>query len=236
MNRLFYALFLAAALAGCQSSPNASPEAATTTAPTAAEPTTEPESAPIEEGAQFGIAIQPGATTADGKGVATFAGGCFWCMEPPFEKLDGVISVTSGYTGGKEQHPKYKQVASGATGHTESVLVIYDPAKVTYDQLLETYWRSFDPTDAGGQFADRGPQYRPEIFYHSEEQKAAAQASKQKLAESGVFEKPIVVPMTPAAEFWPAEEYHQDYYKKDPTHYKRYRKGSGREAFLADHW
>ncbi|HEX9654149.1 MAG TPA: peptide-methionine (R)-S-oxide reductase MsrB [bacterium] len=167
---------------------------------------------------------------------ATFAGGCFWCVEAPFEKVDGVKSVISGYTGGQKQNPKYEEVGGGSTGHLEAVQITYDPAKITYRQLLEVYWRQFDPTDAGGSFYDRGTQYTSAIFYHNEEQKKLAEASKKALAESGRFDKPIVTPIRPATTFYPAEEYHQDYYKKNPEHYQRYRKGSGRDAFIKKHW
>ena len=168
--------------------------------------------------------------------VATFAGGCFWCMEPPFEKLEGVISVVSGYTGGTQKNPTYEQVSSGKTGHAESVQVRYDPGKVTYEQLLDVFWRQIDPTDAGGQFADRGRQYRSAIFCHDARQRELAERSKVELAKSGKFTKPILTAIEPAGEFYPAEEYHQDYYKKNPEHYQAYRRGSGREAFLAETW
>ncbi len=168
--------------------------------------------------------------------VAIFAGGCFWCMEPPFEKLDGVKSVTSGYTGGPEIDPTYQQVSSGQTGHTEAVKIVYDPMKVSFSELIEVYWRQIDPTDAGGQFADRGSQYRPAIFFTSEEQRAIAEDSKKRLARSGVFRKPIVVSIVEAGPFYDAEEYHQDFYKKDPVRYKSYRRGSGREGFLEATW
>jgi len=167
---------------------------------------------------------------------ATFAGGCFWCMEAPFEKLDGVQSVISGYTGGEEKHQTYSQVSSGKTGHIESVQVTYDPEKVAYQQLLDVYWRQFDPTDAGGSFYDRGHQYTSAIFYHNEKQKELAEASKKALEASARFDKPIVTPIRPAMTFYPAEEYHQDYYKKKPEHYQRYRKGSGRDRFIEKHW
>jgi peptide methionine sulfoxide reductase msrA/msrB len=167
---------------------------------------------------------------------ATFAGGCFWCMEPPFEKLDGVIEVVSGYTGGQEKNPTYQEVASGGTGHTEAIQILYDPSKVTYGDLLDVFWRQINPTDPGGQFADRGSQYRTGIFYHDEEQKRLAEDSKRSLEESGKFEKPIATEITEAAEFYRAEDYHQDYYKKNSTHYKRYRTGSGREAYLKATW
>ncbi|TDL30712.1 peptide-methionine (R)-S-oxide reductase [Jeotgalibacillus sp. S-D1] len=168
--------------------------------------------------------------------VATFAGGCFWCMEPPFEKLAGVRDAVSGYTGGKEKNPAYKEVSSGSTGHTEAVQVIYDPTVISYEDLLEVYWRQIDPTDADGQFVDQGAQYRPEIFVHNEEQRKAAQASKEDLAESGRFEEDIVVPVTDAVTFYVAEDYHQDYYKKSSDRYEFYRKNSGRDQFLDRTW
>jgi len=175
-------------------------------------------------------------TQTDGLAEAIFAGGCFWCMEPPFEKLDGVASVTSGYTGGKETGPSYKEVSSGRTGHVEAVQVKYDPARISYAYLLEVFWRQINPTDDGGQFADRGKQYRTGIYVHDREQRKLAEASKQKLEKSGIFKKPIVTQIISAGAFYPAEEYHQDYYKKNPSHYKRYRRGSGREGFLESVW
>jgi len=167
---------------------------------------------------------------------ATFAGGCFWCMEPPFEALEGVVSVTSGYTGGKETGPSYEEVSSGRTGHVEAVEVKYDPALVSYQYLLKVFWRQIDPTDDGGQFADRGKQYRTAIFVHDREQRDLAEASKRELAESGIFKVPIVTKIRWAEPFYAAEAYHQDYYKKNPTSYKRYRAGSGRDAFLKSVW
>ena len=167
---------------------------------------------------------------------AIFAGGCFWCMQPPFDYTEGVITTIAGYSGGKEKDPTYKEVSHGKTGHAESVEVIYDPKIVSYDKLLEVYWMNIDPTDAGGQFADRGKQYRPAIFYLNEDQKKAAQASKEKLEESGKFDKPIVVEITEATEFWDAEEYHQMFYKKNYTRYHSYKIGSGREGFIERHW
>ncbi len=163
---------------------------------------------------------------------ATFAGGCFWCIEPPFDKLDGVIDTIAGYTGGNVKNPTYEQVSTGTTGHAEAVEIIYDPEVVSYEKLLEVFWLNIDPTDAGGQFADRGSQYRPEIFYHSEAQRKAAEASKKKLDESGKFGNPVVVAITEAAEFYPAEEYHQSYYKKNELRYKMYKYGSGRQSFI----
>ncbi|WP_367897931.1 peptide-methionine (S)-S-oxide reductase MsrA [Leptospira sp. WS58.C1] len=168
--------------------------------------------------------------------TAIFAGGCFWCMEGPFEKLPGVISVISGYTGGKEKNPTYEDVGYGRTGHRESVLITYDPKKIEYSKLLDTYWRQIDPTDPGGQFADRGNQYKTAIYYKNEAQKKLAQEFKDKIGASGKFSSPIVVEILPASEFYPAEEYHQDYYKKNPAHYKQYRKGSGREDYVKEVW
>ncbi len=168
--------------------------------------------------------------------IAVFAGGCFWCMEPPFEKENGVIEVLSGYTGGTKKNPTYEEVSAGVTGHTESVQVKYDPAKISYERLLEVFWKSMDPTDAEGQFVDRGKQYRPAIFYFSEEQKKIALASKEKLSTSKRFPKPIVVEITAASEFTPAEEYHQHYYRKNPVRYKYYRFRSGRDEFLKKYW
>ncbi len=167
---------------------------------------------------------------------ATFAGGCFWCMEPPFEKVDGVYDAISGYAGGKKENPKYKDVASGKTKHREAVQVLYDPKKISYEDLLEIYWRSFDPTDAGGSFVDRGFHYSSAIWYHNEEQRKVAEASKKKLMESGRFKKPIVTPIIAATTFYKAEEYHQDYYKKSSLKYKYYRYRSGRDQFIAKTW
>lgn len=168
--------------------------------------------------------------------VATFAGGCFWCMEPPFDALDGVISTVSGYTGGRLEKPTYEQVSSGGTGHTEAIQIQYDPEKVTYEKLLEVFWVNVDPTDGAGQFCDRGSQYRAGIFYHTEEQREAAQESKRKLKESGRLAKPVVTPIEPASTFYAAEDYHQDYYKKNPIRYKFYRTGCGRDRVLKKLW
>ena len=163
--------------------------------------------------------------------TATLAGGCFWCIESDFEKVDGVIEAVSGYTGGDEPNPTYKQVSAGGTGHTEAVQVHYDPDKITYKELLDVFWRHMDPTDAGGQFVDRGSQYRPAIFYHDEEQKRIAEESKAELEKSGRFTKPIATEIVPLTKFYTAEEYHQDYYSKNPLRYKMYRYGSGRDQF-----
>ncbi|WP_265013624.1 peptide-methionine (S)-S-oxide reductase MsrA [Marinobacter zhanjiangensis] len=168
--------------------------------------------------------------------VATFAGGCFWCVEAGFEKIPGVVEAVSGYAGGTEPSPTYEQVASGQTSHTEAVQVYYDPDKMTYEGLLEGFWRFMDPTDADGQFVDRGQQYRPAIFYHNEEQKRAAEASKQALAESGRYDDPVVIEITELDQFYDAEKYHQDYYKKNPIRYKVYTFNSGRFQFIDEYW
>ncbi|MGQ7269035.1 peptide-methionine (R)-S-oxide reductase MsrB [Marinobacter nauticus] len=166
--------------------------------------------------------------------VATFAGGCFWCVEAGYEKIPGVVEAVSGYAGGEEKSPTYKQVSSGRTGHTEAVQVYYDPDKMTYEGLLAGLWRMMNPTDLEGQFVDRGRQYRPTIFYHNEEQKRLAEAAKQALEASGVYDKPVVIPIEPLKRFYPAEEYHQDYYKKNPVRYKFYTFNSGRYQFIEE--
>ena len=168
--------------------------------------------------------------------TATFAGGCFWCMTPPFEKLEGVEKVISGYTGGHVADPTYEQVVSETTGHRESVEVIYDPTKISYEKLLDVFWRQINPTDGGGQFVDRGESYTSAIFYHNEEQKRLADESKKKLERSGRFDKPIVTEILPAGPFYPAEQYHQDYWKKNPVRYKFYRYNSGRDQYLEKTW
>jgi methionine-S-sulfoxide reductase len=167
---------------------------------------------------------------------ATFAGGCFWCMQPPLDAQAGVISTVVGYEGGNTEHPTYEEVSSGRTGHLEAIEVVYDPKKVTYNQLLDIFWRQIDPTQVGGQFADHGSQYVTAVFYHNEEQKKAAELSKKNLNDSGLFDKPIVTAVLPAKTFWPAEEYHQKYYLKKTLHYKLYKQGSGREAFIEKKW
>jgi len=169
-------------------------------------------------------------------GVAIFAGGCFWCMEPPFDALDGVLSTTSGYTGGTVDDPTYEQVSAGGTGHAEAIRIEYDPSKVTYRELLEVFWHNVDPTDEGGQFCDRGGQYRSAIFVLDADQRAAAEASKRALEARRPFDAPIVTPIVDAGTFWPAEAYHQDYSEKNPLRYKYYRWGCGRDARLAELW
>lgn len=168
--------------------------------------------------------------------VATFAGGCFWCMVSPFEEYPGVVEVLSGYTGGAVPNPTYEQVCRGGTGHVEAVQITYDPEVLPYETLLDMYWRQIDPTDPGGQFCDKGESYKTAIFYHTAQQKEAAVASKKELAASGRFSAPVVTPILPAKEFWPAEDYHQGFYRKNPAHYKSYRRNSGRDEFLREHW
>lgn len=168
--------------------------------------------------------------------TATFAGGCFWCSEADFQKIPGVIEVVSGYTGGHKENPTYEEVCSGTTGHVEAVQIRYDPSRVSYRGLLNVFWRHMDPTDPGGQFADRGPQYRTVIFYHDEEQKKEAEASKAELERSGIFRKPIVTEIRPAGPFYRAEDYHQQYSLKNPERYRAYRWGSGRDRFIVETW
>jgi peptide-methionine (S)-S-oxide reductase len=167
---------------------------------------------------------------------ATFAGGCFWCIEADFEKVDGVISVTSGYTGGKVTNPTYKQVSAGKTGHTEAVRVVFDPQIVSYDELLAVFWRNIDPTVTDRQFCDVGNQYRSGIFFHNEAQREAAESSRTELKKAKPFNDPIVTEITAGTAFYPAEVYHQDYYKKNPLRYSYYRKGCGRDRRLAELW
>ena len=167
---------------------------------------------------------------------ATFSGGCFWCTEADLEKLPGVVKVISGYTGGNKENPTYEEVSSGTTGHVEAVQVYYDPSKITYEKLLDFFWKHIDPTDPGGQFVDRGPQYRSIIFYHDEDQKRLAEKSKETLDKSGRFNKPVVTEIIKFTKFYEAEEYHQDYYKKHPLKYSYYRYWSGRDQFLSKVW
>ncbi len=168
--------------------------------------------------------------------IATFAGGCFWCTEADFEKLAGVVKVISGYAGGEKENPTYEEVSSGKTGHVETVQVYYDSTQITYEELLEYFWKHIDPTDGGGQFVDRGPQYRSVIFYNDEAERKMAENSKEALAKSGRFNKPIATEIVKLTQFFEAEEYHQDYYKNHPLRYKYYRYGSGRDQFLTKAW
>ena len=177
-----------------------------------------------------------GDERAKGLARATFAGGCFWCMEPPFDKLEGVVSTTSGYAGGIVENPTYEQVASGGTGHAEVVQVAFDPGKVSYERLLEVFWRNVDPLDKGGQFCDRGLQYRSAIFYEDEDQQRAALASRERLERSGRLSGPIVTGVVPLRAFYPAEEYHQDFYLKNVRKYWSYRAGCRRDERLKQLW
>ena len=181
---------------------------------------------------------QTSATPAVGAGLAkaTFAGGCFWCMERPFDTLDGVISTTSGYTGGDRRHPTYGDVSSGRTAHAEAVEVVYDPAKITYAQLLDVFWRNIDPLTRNRQFCDHGAQYRTAIFFHDAEQERLSRESKRRIDESGRFGAPAVTEIVEAAAFWAAEDYHQDHYLKNPIRYKFYRLGCGRDRRLEELW
>jgi peptide methionine sulfoxide reductase msrA/msrB len=184
---------------------------------------------------QEGVA---GAMTTESENLkkATFAGGCFWCTEADFEKLPGVMKVVSGYTGGQKENPTYAEVSSGTTGHLEAVQVYYDPSRISYEELLDTFWKHIDPTDGGGQFVDRGPQYRSAVFYHDDEQRRLAEKSKEALGKSGKFKKPIATEVLQFTRFHEAEEYHQDYYKNHSFRYGIYRHGSGRDQFLEQVW
>ncbi|WP_347488696.1 peptide-methionine (R)-S-oxide reductase MsrB [Desulfoscipio sp. XC116] len=168
--------------------------------------------------------------------LATFAGGCFWCLVAPFLQLPGVVKVVSGYTGGHKESPTYEEVCSNKTGHHEAVQITFNPDLCSYEKLLDTYWRQIDPTDPGGQFADRGPSYQTAIFYHNRTQKQQAEASKKAIEESGRFDLPIATQIIEASEFYSAEEYHQSYHQKNPVHYGVYRRGSGRESFIKKYW
>lgn len=187
----------------------------------------------MEKGKERRIFMEKESTAIE---IATFAGGCFWCLEADFEKRPGVIKVISGYTGGNKAHPTYEEVCTGKTGHVEAVQIYYNPKKITYEELLQIFWRNIDPTDAEGQFVDRGPQYRTAIFYHNEEQRKLAEKSKEELRKSGRFTKPIVTEIKKFTKFYEAEAYHQDYFKKEPFRYELYRKGSGRDSFCQMIW
>ncbi len=176
------------------------------------------------------------AAGREGLARATFAGGCFWCMEPPFDKLDGVISTTSGYIDGHVKNPTYQQVSAGVTGHTEAVEIVFDPAKISYAELLEVFWRNIDPLAVDRQFCDRGSQYRTGIYTHDEEQLRLAEESKDALVRSQRFDRPIATEIESAPEFYAAEDYHQDYYQKNPVRYKMYRTGCGRDSRLRELW
>ncbi len=224
LSAFFFAAFLALTLAACADGGAAS-RAGT--------------SGPAGEHGRTPTALDPVAQSdperRTGTEVATFAGGCFWCMETAFEGLDGVVSVTSGYAGGGEPRPSYEQVSSGTTGHAESVQIVYDPSKISYRKLLEIFWRNIDPTTPDRQFCDAGHQYRPAIFWHDATQQALAEESKRRLERSGRFER-VVTAIAPLDRFWPAEAYHQDFWKKDPVRYKAYRSGCGRDRRLEELW
>ena len=177
-----------------------------------------------------------GSTTPRATALATFSGGCFWCMQPPFEKLPGVVSTTVGYTGGHTKNPTYEEVSEGESGHAESVQIVYDPAKISYEQLLDVFWHNVDPITPNAQFCDHGNQYRTAIFYHDETQRQLAEASKRRLEESKRFDRPIVTEIVAAGEFYPAEEYHQKYHEKNPVRYKYYRWNCGRDQRLKELW
>ncbi|MFQ5931222.1 MAG: peptide-methionine (S)-S-oxide reductase MsrA [Nitrospiraceae bacterium] len=193
-----------------------------------------------------GLLVFSAVTTVDGdvnreKGgdesaTATFAGGCFWCMEHPFDELDGVISTTAGYTGGHKAHPTYKEVSAGSTGHTEAVQVVYDPKKISFERLLEVFWVNIDPLTKDRQFCDKGSQYRTAIFFHDENQQRLAEQSRKAIEESKRFKQPLVTEITQASAFYPAEDYHQDYYRKNPVRYKVYRYLCGRDQRLHELW
>lgn len=176
------------------------------------------------------------APAADGLAKATFAGGCFWCMEKPFDDLDGVVSTTSGYIAGHQENPTYRQVSSGQTGHTEAVEIVFDPSEVTFSELLDVFWRNIDPVAVNRQFCDAGSQYRSGIYFHDAEQQRLAEGTREALASSGRFDQPIATEIQQATIFYPAEEYHQDYYKKNPLRYNMYRNGCGRDRRLQQLW
>ena len=181
-------------------------------------------------------AAEKSAASPGNLAKATFAGGCFWCMEPPFDKLEGVISTTSGYIGGHQENPTYQEVSAGGTGHAEAVEILYDPDKISYGELLDVFWHNIDPITANRQFCDSGSQYRSAIFYHDEAQHHLAEQSKRALEQSGRFSQPIVTEIVPATTFYPAETYHQDYYRKNPLRYKFYRYSCGRDQRLEELW
>ncbi len=187
--------------------------------------------------AVFGTAVLTAADSPPASfAKATFAGGCFWCMEPPYDALDGVVSTTSGYIGGEKKHPTYEEVSAGRTGHAEAVEVLYDPAKIRYADLLKVFWRNIDPTTPNRQFCDKGSQYRSAIFYHNAEQQRLAEESRREIEKSKSFPQPIVTEIIAAAEFYPAEPYHQDFYQKNPIRFKLYKFACGRDQRLEELW
>ncbi len=224
-------LFSALLLAGCGTGP-AGAEADGRPAPDAADA----QDGEAGDAAAGGGGLPAITEVPEGMAVATFAGGCFWCMEPPYDKLDGVRSTTSGYTGGNEVRPTYEQVSYGRTSHAEAVRVVYDPDVVSYEELLEVFWHNIDPTQADGQFCDKGEQYRTAIYVHDAGQRRLAEASKERIAQTAGLPGPIVTEIEDAGPFYPAEEYHQDFYEKSPVRYKSYRLGCRRDARLEELW
>lgn len=215
---------------GCQSTNNGESQT-----PSAAEPVNQPESQPESRSEKpDGITTTAEELAPEGMGIATFAGGCFWCMEYPFEAIPGVKEVYSGYTAGEEVNPTYKEVARGHTSHTEAVRVVYNPDVVSYELLLKVFWRNIHPTQVNGQFVDKGSQYRTGVYWHGEEQKKAALASRDEIAEK--FDDPIATEIEEAGPFYAAEDYHQNFYEKSAAHYERYRVGSGRDQYLKEVW
>ena len=190
--------------------------------------------ATLASGCSAAAGTEAAPALAAGEAEAIFAGGCFWCMEKPFDTLPGVVSTTSGYTGGQREHPTYKQVSAGGTKHAEAIRVVYDPQRVRYDELLVVFWHNIDPTQSGGQFCDLGNQYRSEIFTSTPEERAAAEASRRQISQT--IGQPVVTEISQASTFWLAEEYHQDFYKKDPQRYASYRRGCGRDRRLLELW
>jgi methionine-S-sulfoxide reductase len=184
----------------------------------------------------LGVDLSPAQTSPAATKTAVFAGGCFWCIQPAFDKAPGVIKTSVGYCGGTEPNPTYELVGSEKTKYRESIEIVYDPAKISYAQLLDIYWKQIDPTQADGQFTDVGPSYRAAVFYGSDEERKVAEDSKQKLAGSGKFRKPIVTEILPAMKFWPAEDYHQKYYQQNPEHFEAFEHGSGRVSFQKKNW
>lgn len=182
------------------------------------------------------VEVASGQNSAPPTRTAVFAGGCFWCIQPAFDKAPGVIKTTVGYCGGTEPDPTYELVGTERTKYRESIEIVYDPAKISYEQLLDLYWKQIDPTQPDGQFTDIGPSYRTAIFYASDEEKKIAESSKEKLAKSGKFKKPIVTEILPAMKFWPAEDYHQKYYEQNPEHFEAFERGSGRVSFQKKNW
>ncbi len=218
----------------CKSSPKPEQDASATSKAAPSEETNKPEASADKK--STGTEALPDDAGDPKLDIATFAGGCFWCMQPPFDRTKGVVKTIVGYTGGDQPHPTYEQVSSGTTGHAESIRVYFNPKVVSYDKLLDVYWHHINPTQPNGQFVDHGSQYRSVIFYHDAQQKKLAEQSKKELAQSGRFKRPIVTAIEPAKTFWKAEEYHQEYYRKNPGSYHQYHDHSGRLEFFKRVW